>query len=153
VGSSYAGIPPGTCHFFERPSLESYAAWAQRNFAPGQIESGQSRPEAVTNPLGVTNWLSYAMGLDPRLPDPAALPRLEFDPLGGRWEFRFQIRPNAADFSYRVLSSMNLEDWAGLSASPHVIGYAPEVQRQVQSLPDSSSAPQFLRLEVTPLAE
>lgn len=160
LGSGYratsisgATIPPGTCHFFAHPALDSYAAWAQRTFSPAELGGPQSGPNAVVNSLGITNRLGYAMGLDPHAPDPRALPRLEFDPLDQRLGYRFQMRPNASDFSWRVVSSQNLQNWSTFNGSPNLIGYGPGVQLHFRKLPLSATAPQFIRIEVMPLSE
>lgn len=146
-------IPPGTCHIYPRPALDSYATWAQRVFPPDQLGTALSDPEAVANPLGVTNWLSYAMGVDPLSPDPTALPRVEFDALEQRWGLRFQIRPNAADFSWRSVFSADLQTWTTYNGSFNAISYGPEVQRHFRKLPAGAVGPRFFRVEVTPLAE
>lgn len=145
-----SAAPAGTCHFFAKPAFDRYADWMQRSFSPEEIGNGNGAPEATNNPTEITNWLCYAMGMDPHSPDPAALPHMELDPADQRREFHFQIRPNAADFSWRAVSSTDLASWKNFKGSLNAVSYGSEVQMHFRKPPVSASAPQFFRLEVTP---
>jgi hypothetical protein len=146
-------LPRGTCHLFSRPVLETYEGWALRVLPPALIGTAQADPDAILNPLQVKNRLCYAMGLDPLAPDPAALPRIGFDPLDQRWGVRFQIRPNAADYSWRVASASDLKTWTVFNGTLAGIDYGDGVQRQFRKLPAGTAGPRFFRVEVTPLSD
>jgi hypothetical protein len=144
-------VPPGTCHFFARPALDTYAGWSQRVFTAEQLATPLAQPDAVPNSLSVSNLMSYAMGLDPLNPDPAALPHLEFDPTDQRWGYRFQIRPNVADVSGRAASSGDLRTWSEFTESPNMIGYGLGVQTHFRKVSASATGSMFFRIEATPL--
>jgi hypothetical protein len=145
--------PPGTCHFFARPVLDTYADWAQRVFPPEQLATPSSGPDWVRNSQGLSNLLIYAMGLDPDDPELSELPRIEQDPGDGRWGYRFRIRPNAADYSWRAAFSTNLGTWSSFNGSANSTGYDDGVQRHFRKVSTTARPPLFFRLEVTPLAE
>lgn len=157
LGSGYPAtsvggtVPRGTCHLFSRPALENYQGWASRVLPPAMIGTSQADPQAILNPLGLTNQLCHAMGVNPLSPDPAALPRVEFDALDQRWGLRFQVRPNLSDYSWRVATSADIRTWTVFNGTLAGIDYADGVQRQFRKLPAGSAAPRFFRVEVHPL--
>lgn len=159
LGSGYADmsiggtVPRGTCHLFSRPALENYENWATRVLPLAMIGTEQSDPQAILNPLGVSNQLCHAMGLNPLSPDPACLPRVEFDPLDQRWGLRFQVRPNLTDYSWRVAMSSDLKTWTGFNGTLAGIEYINGAQRQFRKLPAGTTGPRFFRVEAHPLQD
>ena len=141
-------IPRGTCHMFSRPALDDYESWARRALPAALEGTQQADRQAVLNPLGVSNQLCHAMGLDPFSPDPARLPRMEFDPTDLRWGLRFQIRPNLSDYSWRVAQSTDMTTWSNFSGTLAGMEYSGGAQLQYRKLPAGTTGPRFLRMEI-----
>ena len=146
-------VPRGTCHLFSRPALENYEGWAGKALPPGIIGTDQAGPQAILNQLGLTNQLCHVMGLDPLAPDPAFLPRLEFDPADQRWGLRFQIRPDLTDYSWRVATSVDLKTWTTFNGTLAGVEYGNGVQRQFRKQPAGTVGPRFFRVEAHPLGD
>lgn len=144
-------IPRGTCHIFSRPALDGYESWATRVLPPAILGTPQADPQAVLNRLGVTNQLCHAMGLDPFSPDPARLPRVEFDPADQRWGLRFQIRPNLLEYSWRVANSTDMATWSTFNGTLASLGYSDGAQLQYRKLPAGTAGSRFFRLEIQKL--
>jgi hypothetical protein len=144
-------IPRGTCHMFARPALDDYEAWTERVLPSSLVGTQQADRQAVLNSLGVNNQLCHVMGLDPFSPNPARLPRMEFDPADQRWGIRFQVRPNLSDFSWRVAQSTDMSTWSSFSGTLAGLDYSDGAQLQYRKLPTGTASPRFFRLEIQPL--
>jgi hypothetical protein len=90
-----------------------YAAWALANFSQPEQAQGLADPAADPDGRGVPNLLRYGLGLMPRTPQLAMLPRLvQSSGTPGELAFEFDIpAPPPADVAYFLGVSSDLQRW------------------------------------------
>ncbi|MBI4664675.1 MAG: DUF1501 domain-containing protein [Verrucomicrobia bacterium] len=135
------------------PNLSPIEQWRLQFFGTTQND-GESADDHVTSGDGMTNFVKYALGLDPRVP--ARLFTTGFTPGRPRTEVNqnsfslVYVRPqDRPDVRYEVRFSADLKTW---TAVPDVSeGASDGMERRRASVPKAGLAKQFLQLTISRL--
>jgi len=93
---------------------DSYPQWLAAEFTPAEIaDPALTGPDVDLDGNGFGTFMSYALGLDPRSPEPWKYPSFEIVTDGGERDLRytFRRRKHAIDLTYRVMVSADLHEW------------------------------------------
>jgi hypothetical protein len=107
----------------------------------GPPDSSLIAPTANPSGDGLTNWLKFALGLDPRLPSLDQGPTIAPDELGG-WQLQFSRNPAAQGIELIVETSPDLIDWSPQAGTP-IIETQPG--RDILVLPINGQPPEARR--------
>lgn len=151
--AEFTGTP--TYVFASNPGATGYEVWRLANFTPAELADPlASGPQADLEPDGVENLLEFALGLDPRSPDPAGLPSSSIITVGpdDYLAITYTRRPPADGLTYSLESSPDLATWDDSPAqfvegpaTPQPGGLARVTVRLATPIP---AGPNFLRLRV-----
>lgn len=133
-----------------------YGAWRTANFGETEREDPSiSGPEADPGGYGIPNLIRYALGLEPRDPNPTALPGsgLQTVQVGGEpaeyATLSFARPKGLSDVTYVVQASADLVEWIDLDESHLVetedLGDSEKLIWR-DSVPSSEAGRRFLRL-------
>ncbi|HUF62989.1 MAG TPA: CotH kinase family protein, partial [Verrucomicrobiales bacterium] len=92
-----------------------YSDWLVQHFSPAERDDpALTGPAADPDGDGGANFVEYALGLDPRTPDPASLPTLHFSTGNGLRlaELVFERPLDRTDIRFELQSSADLRTWA-----------------------------------------
>lgn len=91
------------------PSDSGFAAWAEENITDDTLRGPEDNPSGD----GISNLLKYALGLDPEVADPSALPQGTIEADGGESYLTLSAsrNPDATDVSLNVEVSDDLVTW------------------------------------------
>ena len=107
------------------PDPASYAGWAQGSFPEG-TPLADREPDADPNHDGVSNFLAWALRLDPINTPPEKLPKATFDVLANELVFQFRRNKSASGLIYEVYSSTDLSTWTLLATTPSIVNADPD---------------------------
>jgi hypothetical protein len=148
------GAPGEEEPFFSR----EYAGWTFSVFSDAErADPLVSGPLAVLNAAGVPNLLAFALGLDPRDPDPARLPELVTVDAGGQSypALRFKRWKSTPGLTYSLESTPSLQTNAwqstGITATEVDHGDGSLTVTLRDTSPVNPSGGSFLRLKVRPV--
>ncbi len=98
---------------YERHFL--YDSWASDFFSEAEIQAGKAAPGEDADGDGLSNFVEYAWGTDPRSANgpSSRLPAISVNPEGGL-TLRFTVDFNLLDVSFTVQSTTDLESWEDL---------------------------------------
>jgi hypothetical protein len=91
------------------PDYLNYSLWEQLHFTPEERASSFAQRGFDSDVDGLSNFLEYAFGSNPR--DPFSITRPTMVPLADRNGFLFQKSRSAVDLIYTVMNTKDLEIW------------------------------------------
>ncbi len=136
----------------------SFQAWQDQAFNSAQLaNSAISADTASPAGDGITNLLKYALNLNPWTSGATGMPvaSLVTTGSGTYLQFTYTQAPADTDLTYTVQLSSDLQNW--VSGTGYVVpvsivnngGGATETVTVQSTIPESGTAPQFMRLQVT----
>lgn len=129
---------------------DPYTLWRQEYFSFAELDLPTvSGPLADPDADGLDNLLEYALGLDPRQADSAALPAATAE--DGYWVFHYTRPLNRSDVSYSVEVSTDLQSWSTSVIDHEQMAVAGETATWRARYPQTGAPKAFFRLSVTPL--
>jgi subtilisin family serine protease len=128
-----------------------FNAWVLSNFdATERANPAISGPDAVLGGDGLTNFLKYALGLDPRVPATAGLPAPSMN--ATHWLFTY-TRPVARDdVTYTVEASPDLVDWTSITVTATKVDTTNGIETWRAEVPLTGRPQLFFRLKVAAVA-
>ncbi len=93
-----------------------YGMWRYFNFTETQISEGLADPDVAPAGGGVTNEVSYSLGLDPFTANQADLPQLVSLP-DNQQGYAFTVNPDATSIEFSVERSSDLVDWTTVASA------------------------------------
>lgn len=97
----------------------TYDIWLSEFFNPSEITAGLSDPDADPDGDGISNFMEYAWGTNPKVANGPS-PRLPVVVPGseeGSITFRFTTDADLLDLSYVVQTSVDLNEWENVDSS------------------------------------
>ncbi|NNM30682.1 MAG: hypothetical protein HKO57_14270, partial [Akkermansiaceae bacterium] len=153
AGSDFAGSP--LYSFAANPGATAYAAWKLARFTPTELADPLASGDlADLDRDGIATVMEFALGLDPRVPDPGGLPRASLVTAGPdrHLAITFARRPPADGVAYIPESSPDMLTWNDnqaqfleVSTSPLPNGLEEVTFRLTSAVP---GGPFYLRLRV-----
>lgn len=136
---------------FQTSSVFGYAAWVSGSghfTTAEQADPNVSGENADPNGDGLSNQLSYALGLDPRSSSGATGQRLE--PIEGGYRFVYTRAKNVVGrFSVETSPSLELNSWSPVEVVPYLISET-EASETWEVLLYTAEKSLFVRLVFTP---
>jgi hypothetical protein len=133
--------------------VTTYSQWLAGEFTPAErADPAVTGPHVDLDGNGYGTFMSYALGLDPRVPEPSRYPVSGFVTDGGHQylSLTFRRRKDALDLIYRVLVSGDLVQWVETTILVGAVtdnGDRTETLTIRDTAPVGASRSRFMRLE------
>ncbi len=129
--------------------VSRFDTWRAEHFDSTELGNPAiSGPDVVLTADGMTNFLKYALGLNPRVVAMAGVP--EAGATATHWTFTFTRPADRDDVVYTVQASTNLTDWTMLVVTASKVSTTNGVDTWRAEYPLSSADKLFFRLKVAP---
>lgn len=129
--------------------VSRFDAWRAEHFNSTELANPSiSGPAVVLTADGMTNFLKYALGLNPRVAAAAGVP--EAGATATHWTFTFTRPADRDDVVYTVQASTNLTDWTTLVVTASKVSTTNGIDTWRAEYPLSSADKLFFRLKVSP---
>lgn len=120
-------------------------AWEIAHNLNDNDPTGDNGPDGDPDHDGLSNFIEWLVGLNPRVVDNSAFPQLQVEKIAGGIQLKF---PTLPDRKYQLLTSPTVKDWQPFGA-PYIT--APDAPPSWWTIDDPSSMPKrFYRMSITP---
>lgn len=136
------GVAPAQLILYESVTPLEYTAWSTITIADPNLRG----MEEITGPLGISNLLQFALGIDSVTATADALPEMRIEE-DGVLNFHYTLNPEITGVSSELFSSEDLENWSPISEQPQALydGFRITYKHMV----DTANLPRFFRFVVT----
>ncbi len=129
--------------------VSRFDTWRAQYFDASELANlSISGPDVVLTADGMTNFLKYALGLNPRVAATTGIPTV--GATATDWTFTFTRPADRDDVVYTVQASTNLSDWTTIIVTASKLGTANGVDTWQAQYPKNNASKLFFRLKVAP---